>query len=160
MELEAPQAPRPLTVFGGESRLTRNEQIIYRELCANARPMKAYALLERVHQQGLRAPMTVYRALNALIRHGLAKKVASMNAFVALRHDAGKTAEAFITCRTCGRTMGIGLTRRQVEEIFSPAGMQVGDVFIEAYGDCGASDCKKPNTETSQESGGAGPRRD
>ncbi|WP_375202043.1 Fur family transcriptional regulator [Hyphococcus sp.] len=160
MELETPRASRPLAVLGGGKTLTRNERIIYRELCANARPMKAYALLERVHQQGLRAPMTVYRALNALIRHGLAKKVASMNAFVALRHEAGKTAEAFITCRTCGRTMEIGLSQRQVDEIFSAAGMQISDVFIEAYGECGAPDCKKSSADVPQESGGAVLRRE
>ena len=140
MELDAPRAQGALAV-SGESALTRNEQIIYHELCANAGPMKAYELLERVHQQGVRAPMTVYRALNALIRRGMAKKVASMNAFVAFRREAGKSAGAFITCRKCGRTTEIGLSRRQIEEIFSPAGMEISDVFIEAYGDCRGSSC-------------------
>lgn len=122
MELGAPETQRPLAAAIGEEALSRNERIVYHELCVNAGPMKAYELLERVHKQGMRAPMTVYRALNALIRRGMAKKLASMNAFVALNREAGKAADAFVTCLKCGRTAEIGLSRRQLEEIFSPAG--------------------------------------
>ena len=70
--------------------LTRNEQVVLAELEKWQTPAKAYDLLEKLIDKGLRSPMTIYRALDSLICKGLAKKVATLNAYVAVPENRGE----------------------------------------------------------------------
>lgn len=81
--------------------LRPNERIVYDALIGEDRPVKAYALLDRLGERGIRSPMTVYRALGALVEKGLARKVHSQNAFVAAAQTGEPT--AYVTCRGCKR---------------------------------------------------------
>ena len=65
-----------------QPRGTNNEQV-YRVLRSAQGPMTAYEILDAVRPQGISAPPTVYRALNRLMREGLAHRVESKNAYVA-----------------------------------------------------------------------------
>jgi Fur family zinc uptake transcriptional regulator len=69
------------------------------------KPMTAYALLDRGRRFGIGAPMTVYRALAELEKHGLAHKIESLNAWIACRHPTGKphAPPPFAVCTRCGR---------------------------------------------------------
>ncbi len=121
--------------------MSRNEEMVYAQLIDAGEPLKAYALLDRLHDEGLRAPMTIYRALDSLIGRGLARKIASLNAFVALTPETRAAIGAFVTCTKCGRTRSIGLSNEVVESMLAPAGMAISDVFIEAFGDCDRVAC-------------------
>ena len=118
------------------NRLRRNEQLVYDALCLSATPQKAYDLLDTLQEQGLRAPMTIYRALEALIAKDYVKKIESLNAFVAIDLERTKEARAFLICRDCNKTKEIRLEEKQVTELFSPMKVSLSDVRIEAFSDC------------------------
>ena len=123
--------------------LTRNEGLVYNELLQRTTPAKAYDLLDKVMDQGVRAPMTIYRALDSLIRKGLAKKVVSLNAFMAVPPDSESQMSAFMTCGTCNQTRKIDISAEYVEAIFGDAQMSLDEVFIEARGQCISDVCSR-----------------
>jgi Fur family zinc uptake transcriptional regulator len=107
------------------------------KLKAASGPVKAYELLEQTRALGLKAPMSVYRALAGLARRGLARKIASLNAFVALRKGAhGKIGPAYLICRRCGRAREWPLDAGQVKALLSAPGFEFDEVVIEVFGDC------------------------
>lgn len=116
--------------------MTPNERIVYAELQKSSSPKKAYALLDALRDDGLRAPMSIYRALDALIDKGLAKKITSLNAFTAIKPEDRSEVSAFFTCRRCGKTKEVKLERRAIKKLMAPAVGSLGEIFIEAYGDC------------------------
>ena len=117
-------------------RLRRNEQLVYDALHQSETPLKAYDLLEDLQDHGLRAPMTIYRALDALIAKGHVKKIASLNAFVTVRPSRKAQARAFLICRDCMQAREITLDEKQVANLFAPLSVAADDVRIEAFGDC------------------------
>ena len=116
--------------------LKRNELLVYTALVESSVPLKAYDLLDALQDQGLRAPMTIYRALDALVAKGLVKKIASINAFFAVTKDQSTSATAFLICRDCLRTKLIALDDGQVENLFSPRDVSIDNVCIEAFSEC------------------------
>jgi len=103
--------------------------------------MKAYALLEQLHDEGLKAPMTIYRALDALIARGLARKIASLNAFVAVRAADAASSAAYVTCRRCGETLKIKLDAERLRDLFGAEGFALNGLVIEASGECVREGC-------------------
>ncbi len=85
--------------------LTRNQTKVLARLEAAAGPLSAYALLDQLREDGFRAPLQVYRALDGLIGAGLAHRLESMNAFVACcePHDHHHRMTAFAICDGCGQ---------------------------------------------------------
>jgi Fur family zinc uptake transcriptional regulator len=132
--------------------MSRNEEMVYARLIDADKPLKAYDLLDRLHDEGLKAPMTIYRALDGLIGRGLARKIASLNAFVALTPETSAAIGAFVTCTRCGKTRSIGLSNALVESMLAPAGMAISDVFIEAFGDCDQGACAERSTGCTRDS--------
>lgn len=67
------------------------------------RPLKAYELLDLMKAtHDAAAPPTVYRALDFLLEHGFAHKLASINAFVGCHHPGGERhAVPFLICDNC-----------------------------------------------------------
>lgn len=88
------KAPSPLT--GHASRVL---QLLEKE----ARPLTAYAILDKLRKHGFRAPPTVYRALDILLTKGLIHKLESINAFVVCHHDhkAHSHISPFAICTSC-----------------------------------------------------------
>ena len=88
------------------SGLTRNQELVLRTLNAADAPLSAYDILDRLRDDGIRAPLQIYRALEKLTAQGLAHRLESLNAFVccasAGKHAAAGTA-AFAICDDCGR---------------------------------------------------------
>ena len=126
--------------------LNRNAQAVYDALLGAQTPRKAYALLEQLHDRGLKSPMTIYRALDELMERGLARKIASLNAFVAVRQQSAGTPMAFVTCKRCGATREIPINPQRVEDLFGVGAIGsgatgLGDVFIEAFGECHSEGC-------------------
>lgn len=87
--------------------LTRNQSLVFDALARADGPLSAYTILDLLRDDGLRAPLQVYRALDKLVAIGLVHRLESLNAFVACNHpsgpDAGKShgTVAFAICEKC-----------------------------------------------------------
>jgi Fur family zinc uptake transcriptional regulator len=107
-------------------------------------PAKAYDLLAHLGDaEGPAKPPTVYRALEFLMKVGLAHRIESLNAFVACNvHGCGRQA-AFLICDGCG-----GAEELDVHTIFDEVarkadkrGFRVTRSVLESRGMC--RDCRK-----------------
>lgn len=87
--------------------LTRNQALVLGQLEKAEGPMSAYAILDQLRNDGLRAPLQVYRALEKLLDFGLAHRLESLNAFVACAHPHCHASGliAFAICETCGQVL-------------------------------------------------------
>ncbi|MDF1748607.1 MAG: Fur family transcriptional regulator [Alphaproteobacteria bacterium] len=85
--------------------LTKNEALVFGILNGTDQPLSAYAILDQLRDDGLRAPVQVYRALDRLLEFGMAHRLESLNAFVACNHDHPEEAAqtAFAICESCGK---------------------------------------------------------
>jgi Fur family zinc uptake transcriptional regulator len=96
-------------------KLTPQNQRIYDVLNKANKPLSAYDILEKMRRYGVKAPPTVYRALDVLMKKGLIHRLESNNSFVACRHDElahhHDHPSPFAICTECGK----------VDEINSPA---------------------------------------
>jgi Fur family transcriptional regulator, zinc uptake regulator len=90
-----------------EKALTKNQSLVLAELRSANAPLTAYVLLDRLRDQGFRAPLQVYRALEKLLEGGIVHRLESINAFMACAHDAHDGHHhglaAFAICETCGQ---------------------------------------------------------
>ncbi|SMC67270.1 Fur family transcriptional regulator [Rhizobium sp. RU36D] len=88
-------------------KLTRNQSLVYEVLGRSESPLSAYTILDRLRDQGFRAPLQVYRALEKLLEAGLVHRLESLNAFVACAHTSESCCHnhgtvAFAICNSCG----------------------------------------------------------
>ena len=84
--------------------LTRNQSLVFEALDREDGPLSAYAILDRLRDDGFRAPLQVYRALDKLVEAGMVHRLESLNAFVACRQPdcARHETIAFMICDSCG----------------------------------------------------------
>lgn len=91
---------------GSAPKLTRNQTLVHARLAAAGRAMSAYELLDALRQDGLRAPVQVYRALDKLTGIGLIHRLESCNAYIACAGEHASPHEpeaaAFAICDDCG----------------------------------------------------------
>lgn len=85
--------------------LTKNQACVLEKLEAAGAPLSAYTLLDQLREQGFRAPLQVYRALDTLVKSGLVHRLESLNSFVACAepHDHSHAMTAFAICDLCGQ---------------------------------------------------------
>lgn len=85
--------------------LTKHQLLVLEALSHEASPASAYALLDRLRTEGLRAPQQIYRALDKLIEYGLVHRVESLNSFVACAHphEHRHGLVVFAICDQCGQ---------------------------------------------------------
>lgn len=114
-------------------------------------PLGAYALLDRLKAERANAtPVTVYRALDFLLEHGLVHKIERLNAFIACT-DGGEHAHRhehaaqFLICRICGAVAE--LEDAPIAEAISVAagrsGFRPDRATIEVEGVCAACAVKR-----------------
>ena len=124
--------------------LTKNETLVFSALQAADQPLSAYAILDRVRDRGVRAPVQVYRALDRLVASGLAHRLESLNAFVACAHphcdERGQT--AFAICERCGKVTEFSdpALDGQLAAWADKAGFDAHSTTVELHGLC--SDCR------------------
>lgn len=84
--------------------LTESQQRVFEALKQADSPLSAYVLLDLLRDQGFRAPIQVYRALDRLAEHGLVHRLESLNAYVTCVHPEGcqQGFKAFAICDSCG----------------------------------------------------------
>lgn len=131
-----------------KSELTRNQALVLEKLAAAAGPLSAYVLLDRLRNDGFRAPLQVYRALDRLTKAGLVHRLESLNAFVACcgghghGHEGGMT--AFAICEKCGQVAEFSdsAVAERLEDWIGGSGFKPNRAVIEFRGlcaDCGIS---------------------
>lgn len=120
-------------------RTIRNGAEILRTLRSAKAPMSAYALLDALRGDRIKAPTTVYRALSRLIEDGVVHRVESLGAYVACKcrsHAPGAT--VLTICRDCGHVEELpdidAVQRLHVNA--ARAGFQVDATVVELTGRC------------------------
>ena len=123
------------------SKLTGQRRDILASVAQSHSAVGAYDIIERMAEHGPRpAPITVYRALDFLLAHGLVHKIESRNAFVACSHSHEGRPAALLICETCGTVAELDapeIFERIAEKAnarkFSPA-----HTMVEISGTCGS----------------------
>jgi Fur family zinc uptake transcriptional regulator len=123
------------------SKLTGQRREILGSVAQSHSAVGAYDIIERMAEHGPRpAPITVYRALDFLLAHGLVHKIESRNAFVACSHSHEGQPAALLICETCGTVAELDvpeiferIAEKAKARKFSPA-----HTMIEISGTCGA----------------------
>lgn len=137
LKLAVETAPAPIAT----TNLTRNERLVFGVLKTSGKPLKAYDILEQLMEQGIRSPMTVYRALSALQERKLIHKVTHLNAFI-LAEDADQPRVlASVTCRKCAKTELIDVPQPLLKRLFGEADLSVDGYVIEGLGECSSGTC-------------------
>ncbi len=103
-----------------------------------AKPMKAYHVLQLLNSHGVTAPTSVYRALDQLEKRQLVHRLPSQHAWIACRQATCKQqpehakSMLFLSCLECGST-----EERYVHDHSDvPQGFQVESRVTEIIGTC------------------------
>lgn len=123
--------------------LSVKETLVLEALRAEPRPHSAYELIDELRSHGVSAPATVYRALQRLMKLGLAHRLESLNAFVACAHgDHCSKAHSvvFAICEDCGRVDEISKidVSKSVEAWAKASRFSVRSMTFELRGQCSA----------------------
>ena len=86
-------------------RLTPIRRRVLELVWASHDPIGAYDILAKLPRGADRAtaPMTVYRALDFLVEHGLVHRLDSLNAYIGCDHVLQPHVGQLFVCRECGR---------------------------------------------------------
>jgi len=103
-------------------------------------PAKAYDLLPLLDGVKQAKPPTIYRALDFLVRLGLAHRIESLNAFVACDVGACSRSTIFLICERCGgaEEFDAGHALIDLADAAKKDGFSINRTMIEATGVCGA----------------------
>jgi Fur family zinc uptake transcriptional regulator len=130
--------PSPSAIATARRPLSRTQERILALLSDAQRPMSAYDLLGMLRSEGVNAPPTVYRALDRLIRDGLAHRIESLNAFVACCEPDHAHLAGFMLCETCGQATEFHdhALENQLEALAARHGYQLSRMAVELRGQC------------------------
>jgi Fur family zinc uptake transcriptional regulator len=124
-------------------KLTPLRRQVFEEIAGSHDAVGAYDVLDRLARKtGERmAPISVYRAIDALLAAGVVHRLESRNAFYAC-HTPHRDAAPHVAllCESCGSvTEADGATvRALLEQVAIGAGFQVRQAVIETVGRCRA----------------------
>jgi len=121
----------------GES-LTPLRRRVLELLLGQHGPAKAYDLLPLLDADRQAKPPTIYRALDFLVRMGLAHRIETLNAFVACDIGACERSTIFLICDQCGVTdeFDAGHALVDLAEAAARDGFRIRRTMIEANGLC------------------------
>lgn len=123
------------------SRLTGQRREVLACVGQSHAAVGAYDVIERMAEQGPRpAPITVYRALEFLLAHGLVHKIESRNAFVACSHVHDGRPAALLICEGCGTVAELDTMDAfaAVSAAAAAQGFRQARTVIEMAGTCAA----------------------
>ena len=125
------------------SSLTKNEGLVYAALKSAGQPLKAYDLLDILKSKGVRAPMTIYRALEGLETKGHVHKLDALNAYVLCNHDEPHQVQSFLVCETCNNVeeidAGVAATpgvESNIKAVVAEKGFRMDAARLEIKGRC------------------------
>jgi Fur family zinc uptake transcriptional regulator len=98
---------RAAKVFADKNlRFTKLRQQVFEEIAATHASIGAYDILAKLAEKGTRvAPISIYRAIDALLDAGVIHRLESKNAFFACRrtdHTTKGRRPIFLSCEKCG----------------------------------------------------------
>ena len=118
-------------------RMTKNQQLVLNCLRREGRAMTAYQLLDELRGAGLRAPVQVYRALEALAREDKIHRIETLNAFVACRHHDHRETAAFAICDDCRQIWEFTLPPEAgLTAVADSKGFETRQATVELHGRC------------------------
>lgn len=118
--------------------LTKNEMLVWDALAGGEEPLKAYEILDQLKEKGVRAPMTVYRALEGLEAKGFIHKLEGLNSFVVCNHEGPHEVEVFLVCEKCASAEEIEIDGVEacVTPVLKRAGFSMKTARLEIRGHC------------------------
>jgi Fur family zinc uptake transcriptional regulator len=118
---------------GGET-LTPLRRRVLELLIDQPGPAKAYDLLHQLSAQA--KPPTIYRALDFLVRLGLAHRIESLNAFISCGVGACARSTMFLICEKCGAAeeFDAGHALVDLSDAAAKDGFSIRRTMIEARG--------------------------
>jgi Fur family transcriptional regulator, zinc uptake regulator len=121
-------------------RLTTLRRLVLEAVASSHKPVGAYEIMDMLASDRRRpAPVTIYRALDFLMKQGFVHRIESRNAFFACahNHDSGAIV-AFLVCDTCG-VVGEASTAAMgqlLAAVARKAGLKPSMSVIEITGTC------------------------
>jgi Fur family zinc uptake transcriptional regulator len=118
--------------------LLKNEKLVWDVLAASRDPLKAYEILDKLKELGVRAPMTVYRALDGLEAKGHIHKIDGMNAFMLCNHDGPHVVQTFLVCETCStvKELQVMAVEADIAPAVRAASFDMHTARLEIKGNC------------------------
>ncbi len=123
-----------------DRKLTRNQQLVLDRLTGSSAALTAYDLLDQLRDEGLRAPVQVYRALEALGQQGLIHRIESLNAFIACCAHDHQAAAGFAICDDCGEVAEFSFpaSEKGLKSVAGESGFETRHMTVELRGRCAA----------------------
>lgn len=118
--------------------LLKNENLVWDVLAASKEPLKAYEILDQLKEKGVRAPMTVYRALEGLETKGHIHKLDGLNAFVLCNHEGPHMVQTFLVCERCSNVeeVEVRAVAADIEPAVRAAAFDMHTARLEIKGNC------------------------
>ncbi|MBU2874557.1 Fur family transcriptional regulator [Marinobacter salexigens] len=115
--------------------LTPNQRRVFDVLLKADASLGAYAILKKT---GFRGATQVYRALERLVDLGLARKLESLNAYIAVSAESQSTPSAFAICDHCGHIHEVVEAQeiKQLHECLAQLNFKVERTVVEFHGAC------------------------
>ena len=84
--------------------LSSTASLVLKILRDDRRPYSAYELKDKLRNDGVAAPVTIYRALDRLMAEGNVHRLESLNAYIACthKHCEESSGAVFAICDDCG----------------------------------------------------------
>lgn len=122
-------------------RLTDLRRQVLLEIAGSHTAIGAYELLDRLARKGTRlAPISIYRALEALVQAGVVHRLESRNAYFACHtsHRSG-TAHVVLTCAKCNSVAEVAgeAVFAAIEAAAGKADFHASGSIVEVFGQCG-----------------------
>jgi Fur family transcriptional regulator, zinc uptake regulator len=121
-------------------KLTPLRQAVLREIAASHKAVGAYDVLDKFAARGERmAPISVYRAIDALLAAGIVHRFESRNAFFACHVPHGRR-QLVLACDTCGRIAEVdaGKVFSAIDKSADTASFLPKGAVVEVWGLCAA----------------------
>jgi Fur family zinc uptake transcriptional regulator len=129
-------------------RFTKLRQDVFQEIASTYTSIGAYDILARLAEKGTRlAPISVYRAIDALIEAGVIHRLESKNAYFACRrldHATGRR-PIFLACEKCNAVQEVDSEGifDTIDRVSRAANFQPRVKFVEVSGLCRSCAGKK-----------------
>jgi Fur family zinc uptake transcriptional regulator len=123
-------------------RFTDLRRKVFEEIASTHASVGAYEVLDRLAKKGTRlAPISVYRALDALLEAGVVHRLESKNAYFACRRmDKPRTGRPpiFLSCEKCGAVQEVDGDEifHAIDSAASDASFETRVRFVEVSGTC------------------------
>jgi Fur family transcriptional regulator, zinc uptake regulator len=119
-------------------KLTPLRQAVFGEIAASHKAIGAYEVLDRLAARGERlAPISVYRAIEALVAAGIVHRFESRNAYFAC-NASHEVRRLVLACEACSRVSEVAGDRvfEAIDKSAGSAGFSARTAVVEVWGLC------------------------